>query len=267
MLLPVYVLAITYIIVYTLQAEEHVFSLSNYIYFAYKPVLNTLSVILYLSIISIAIVCLYWLAVESDLFKRKDSGEPKKIITRKLKLIVVAIFIYFIFAAFDFLLSDIITDPVFMLLNTLVFVIGVIYILGLQHVVPDHEDLNTEIIKKTVLTQSEISLDQKVTIWMSSSSKLYLKENITLHFVAESLNVNPRLLSEYLNNMLGVNFNTWINSLRIEEVKSIINNKEEESLTEIAYKTGFSDLAAMSRIFKRLQGETPTAYRNRIHKE
>ncbi|MGL4805438.1 MAG: helix-turn-helix domain-containing protein, partial [Bacteroidales bacterium] len=84
---------------------------------------------------------------------------------------------------------------------------------------------------------------------------------------AESLNVNPRLLSEYLNNMLGVNFNTWINSLRIEEVKSIINNKEEESLTEIAYKTGFSDLAAMSKIFKRLQGETPTAYRNRIHKE
>lgn len=105
-------------------------------------------------------------------------------------------------------------------------------------------------------------LDEIVKQWSESPDKLYLTEGITLSSAADSMGVSPRLLSDFLNNIYEMNFNTWIKSLRVEEVKRLLRQTEPKmTLLDIAALTGFPDASSMSKAFKLFTGMTPSAYR------
>ena len=105
-------------------------------------------------------------------------------------------------------------------------------------------------------------IDEIVKQWSESPDKLYLTEGITLSSAADSMGVSPRLLSDFLNNIFEMNFNTWIKSLRVEEVKRLLRQTEPKmTLLDIAALTGFPDASSMSKAFKLFTGMTPSAYR------
>lgn len=105
-------------------------------------------------------------------------------------------------------------------------------------------------------------IDEIVKQWSESPDKLYLTEGITLSSAADCMGVSPRLLSDFLNNIYEMNFNTWIKSLRIEEVKRLLRQTEPKmTLLDIAALTGFPDASSMSKAFKLFTGVTPSAYR------
>lgn len=105
-------------------------------------------------------------------------------------------------------------------------------------------------------------IDEIVKQWSESPDKLYLTEGITLSSAADSMGVSPRLLSDFLNNIYEMNFNTWIKSLRVEEVKRLLRQTEPKmTLLDIAALTGFPDASSMSKAFKLFTGVTPSAYR------
>lgn len=105
-------------------------------------------------------------------------------------------------------------------------------------------------------------IDEIVKQWSESPDRLYLTEGITLSSAADSMGVSPRLLSDFLNNIYEMNFNTWIKSLRIEEVKRLLRQTEPKmTLLDIAALTGFPDASSMSKAFKLFTGMTPSAYR------
>lgn len=105
------------------------------------------------------------------------------------------------------------------------------------------------------------SIDAIVTEWTRREDKPYLKESITIMQVAEQMGLNTRLLSNYLNSVKGRNFNAWINYLKVEETKLMLLADRSVSLSEIAFKMGFTDLASMSKIFKSIEGMPPSVYR------
>lgn len=105
------------------------------------------------------------------------------------------------------------------------------------------------------------SIDTIVTAWTQREDKPYLKESITIMQVAEQMGLNSRLLSNYLNSVKGRNFNAWINYLKVEETKLLLLADRSVSLSDIAYKMGFTDLASMSKIFKSIEGMPPSVYR------
>lgn len=105
------------------------------------------------------------------------------------------------------------------------------------------------------------SIDNIVTAWTQRADKPYLKESITFMQVAEQMRLNTRLLSNYLNSVKGRNFNAWINYLKVEETKLLLLADRSVSLSDIAYKMGFTDLASMSKIFKSIEGMPPSVYR------
>lgn len=105
------------------------------------------------------------------------------------------------------------------------------------------------------------SIDNIVTAWTQRADKPYLKESITIMQVAEQMGLNTRLLSNYLNSVKGRNFNAWINYLKVEETKLLLLADRSVSLSDIAYKMGFTDLASMSKIFKSIEGMSPSVYR------
>lgn len=105
-------------------------------------------------------------------------------------------------------------------------------------------------------------IDEIVKQWSESPDKLYLTEGITLSSAADSMGVSPRLLSDFLNNIFEMNFNTWIKSLRVEDVKRLLRQTEPKmTLLDIAALTGFPDASSMSKAFKLFTGMTPSAYR------
>ena len=81
--------------------------------------------------------------------------------------------------------------------------------------------------------------------------------------MADELGENKRSVVRYLSTRCNTNFNTWINTLRIEEAIRLLENNGLP-LYEIAERTGFSDLAKMSNFMKKHTGLSPSEYR-KIH--
>lgn len=103
------------------------------------------------------------------------------------------------------------------------------------------------------------SILKKIKEWAESEEKQFLKQGISVQEVAESVKVGKRVLSSFINRHYNMNFNTWINTLRMEEVCKYLH--QDYSFTEIAEMTGFTDLSSMSKIFKKMKGMTLTDYR------
>lgn len=115
----------------------------------------------------------------------------------------------------------------------------------------------------TDVTDSASTIELQVKRWSNLSSKPYLQEGLTISSVAEQMKVSTRILSDYLNNVMSVNFNSWINSLRVEEIKRMLDEDNKISMSSLAFQTGFTDASAMSKVFKKFEGISPTAYRRR----
>ena len=87
---------------------------------------------------------------------------------------------------------------------------------------------------------------------------------LTLGRLAERLEVSEGQLSRALNQGLGVNFNEFVNRMRVEAVRrAIADPGESRTILAIALECGFSSKASFNRAFKAATGATPTDLRRR----
>ena len=105
------------------------------------------------------------------------------------------------------------------------------------------------------------AIEATVRSWMRLPSKPYCREGLALRETAAEMGIDQRLLSGFINSMYRMNFNAWINMLRIDEAKRLISQRPEMTLVDIAAHTGFTDSSAMSKIFKKAEGITPSQYK------
>ena len=93
------------------------------------------------------------------------------------------------------------------------------------------------------------------------SEKLYLKVGITLNDLARLLCIGRSTLSNFINNEEGVSFNTWINTMRINDAKTIFKENPEYTIAQISELTGFSEQSNFSRQFKLVTGHSPSVWK------
>ena len=94
--------------------------------------------------------------------------------------------------------------------------------------------------------------------------KLYCISGITLRLIAIRLGTNVKTLSICLHTFETCNFNAFINQLRIEEAKNIIETNNELTMAEVGVMVGYSDPSNFCRYFKEYTYMTPTEWkRNR----
>jgi len=79
--------------------------------------------------------------------------------------------------------------------------------------------------------------------------------------VAESLHMSYDAISEVFTRLEGITLEKFIINKRIEKVKELLVY-EDLTLTEIAYKTGFSSLNYLSRQFKEHTGLSPSYFKS-----
>ncbi len=96
--------------------------------------------------------------------------------------------------------------------------------------------------------------------------KLYLRHDLTESELASELSVQPYILSKIINDKMEMNFNRYINHLRVEEAKRIMKEPTNHDLTiyAIARECGFNSESVFYANFKTQNGMTPTQYRRQL---
>ena len=85
-------------------------------------------------------------------------------------------------------------------------------------------------------------------------------EKLGLTRVAKSVNISVNHLSEKFKHVTGVNFVDYIARTRTEKARELVRNSNLR-ISEIAFAVGFQSLSQFNRVFKRLTGKSPSAYR------
>ena len=113
----------------------------------------------------------------------------------------------------------------------------------------------------STLTAAERSSLFKRALEKMKAEALYLRPELTLKTLAETLSATPRELSEAINGVGGQNFFDFVNSARIEHAKGVLVREPEARILDIAFQSGFKSKTAFNEAFKKNTGETPSAYR------
>ncbi len=97
---------------------------------------------------------------------------------------------------------------------------------------------------------------------LMQTEQLYKNPSLTLTDLATALNTNRNVISKAINQEFDMNFNDFINSLRLQEV--ILNYKEgqqqKNTLLGIALECGFNSKSTFNRAFKKQLGQTPREF-------
>jgi len=101
---------------------------------------------------------------------------------------------------------------------------------------------------------------------IAENCKSYINNNyskdLSLSSVAEYLNISESYLSRIFARDIGINFNTYLNNIRIEKAKILLANTSLK-LGDIAEKTGYKSIEHFCRTFKRVTNITPGEFRSR----
>ena len=94
----------------------------------------------------------------------------------------------------------------------------------------------------------------------------YIRANynkkIMLNDVASAVGFSPAYFSRLFKKKVGSNFNTYLNTVRIEAAKNSLLSTDL-TVAEIASLSGFEDVSYFTRIFKRQVGVAPGHFRSR----
>jgi AraC-like DNA-binding protein len=90
--------------------------------------------------------------------------------------------------------------------------------------------------------------------------KYYTRMGVNIEDMAQYLKVGRTTLSGFINKEEGVNFNSWIRRLRIDEAIRLLLENPEYSLSQISEMVGYSEPSNFSRQFKIETGVSPSEW-------
>jgi AraC-like DNA-binding protein len=93
--------------------------------------------------------------------------------------------------------------------------------------------------------------------------RLYTNEDLNITRLGERLGVSRNQLSELVNCKIGMNFRNYINSLRIDEAKRMLENDASSSILDIALSCGFNSKSTFNAAFSRHTGASPSEWRRK----
>jgi AraC-like DNA-binding protein len=120
-------------------------------------------------------------------------------------------------------------------------------------------------------TRTRPTLDTKLSSQISTrletlmkEEKPYLNPDYTLGELSLALDIPQHKLSAYMNQVLGSNFNEYINQWRIHHCLELIQKGETANLNQhgIAVKCGFNNRQTFAAAFKKQTGKFPSAFFN-----
>ncbi|MDR1282271.1 MAG: PocR ligand-binding domain-containing protein [Opitutaceae bacterium] len=89
-------------------------------------------------------------------------------------------------------------------------------------------------------------------------------DDLSLDEVARAVNMSAFYFCKMFKKATGMTFTDYLARVRVEKVKNLLLNPHKR-ISEAAFEAGFQSLSQFNRVFRKIAGEAPTAYRDRIH--
>lgn len=89
------------------------------------------------------------------------------------------------------------------------------------------------------------------------------EEDITLGQVAKAVNTSTFYFCKMFKKATGLHFTDYVSRVRTEKAKNLLLNPNLR-ISEVAYQVGFQSLTHFNRVFKKIAGQSPTAYRAQL---
>ena len=98
------------------------------------------------------------------------------------------------------------------------------------------------------------------------NEQLYTNSSIGLKQIAEKMGIHESYVSQTISTEMQINFNEWINNMRIEEVCASIRKDQQQlmSIEQHAFSSGFSSMSTFYSVFKKVKGITPKQFQKTI---
>ncbi len=91
----------------------------------------------------------------------------------------------------------------------------------------------------------------------------HFDKRITLKQVAEIASMTPNAFCRYFKQRTNKTYVNFLLDIRIGNACKLLSKKNEYSIAEIAYRSGFNNLTNFNRKFKSVKGVTPSGFRAR----
>lgn len=101
--------------------------------------------------------------------------------------------------------------------------------------------------------------------WVSRLKELLHEDssNVSLKYLSDQLGVHPVHLSRTASHHLSMNLGDYVRQIKLKNTIPLLLDSSE-SLTEIAYNSGFSDQSHFNRVFKSHFSMSPGTFRKQI---
>lgn len=132
----------------------------------------------------------------------------------------------------------------------------------------DDELKNNNLVKRKY-AKSGLTVDSLQKLYdelkeLMQKEKIYTEPELSLSFLAEKLGTHPNYLSQVINEKERKSFYDYVNSLRVEEFKRLVQIAENKKFTimSLALDCGFNSKSSFNKNFKKVTGQSPSEYLN-----
>jgi len=113
------------------------------------------------------------------------------------------------------------------------------------------------------IAMQEANSEPPIIVRAKEFIEKHKSDAISLSEVARALNVSTFYFCKLFKKATGINFTEYLSRVRIEKAKNLLLNPNLR-VSEIAYEVGFQSLTHFNRVFLRIVGRSPTAYRDAL---
>lgn len=125
-----------------------------------------------------------------------------------------------------------------------------------------------------IFAQHLSSLSNQLTVRAEHSespqierARIFITENqdreISLREVASAVNMSAFYFCKMFKQATGLTFTDYLARVRVEKVKNLLLNPHKR-ISEAAFEAGFQSLSQFNRVFRRVTGEAPTVWREKL---
>jgi AraC-like DNA-binding protein len=83
--------------------------------------------------------------------------------------------------------------------------------------------------------------------------------------VARAVNMSAFYFCKMFKQATGLTFTDYLARIRVEKVKNLLLDPHKR-VSEAAFAAGFQSLSQFNRVFRKVAGEAPSTYRDRVHR-
>jgi AraC-like DNA-binding protein len=152
-------------------------------------------------------------------------------------------------------------QPLFILVTALAFVL--ILVVFVASYIVERTKLNRKVITIAYKPVENKIIENSKSDFIGFINNNFQNSELTLDFVSAETGVSQRKITNEVQNRFGCNFKTYINRLRLNESKRLLQNRDL-NIGEIAFKVGFNNQSHFNRVFKAEFQISPTEFRDTI---